>query len=219
MESGKKNGIAALNTTKYWSDRELIVNKTYGGFTEEVYQVLKLNQNLIRELSEEILKNNFPDTLHEDILAQVGLDLEPAGKKVRSPEFRNQVLNAYEYRCAICDFNVRLGDTLVAVEAAHIKWHQAGGPGSEQNGIALCSLHHKLFDRGVFTLNNAMVLKVAENAHGTHGMEERLMRFNGQEIRKPRQPDHYPEENFINWHVREVFRGRCDINSYFLGSK
>ena len=200
-------GIEALHTKKNWSDRELIENQTTGGFTEEVYQVLKSNQALVSELAEEILKNSFPGTLHEDILAQVGLDLKPAGLKVRSPDFRSRVLSAYEYRCAVCDFNVRLGDTLVAVEAAHIKWHQAGGPDNIVNGIALCSMHHKLFDRGVFTFQKKMTFQVAENAHGTHGMEEWLMRYHGQEIRKPQRPDYYPQEGFINWHVREVFRG------------
>ena len=201
------NGTEVLHPKKDWSDRELMDNQTSGGFTDEVYQVLKSNQNLVRELAEEILKNNFPDTLHEDILSQVGLELEPAGKKVRSPEFRSRVVSAYEYRCAVYDFNVRLGETLVAVEAAHIKWYQAGGPDSIENGIALCSLHHKLFDRGVFTLNENMIFQVAENAHGTHGMDEWLMRYHGQEIRKPQRPAYYPQDGFINWHVREVFRG------------
>ncbi len=50
----------------------------------------------------------------------------------------------------------------MAIEAAHIKWHQAGGPDIEQNGIALCSMHHKLFDRGVFTITNTMKLQVAK---------------------------------------------------------
>ena len=29
---------------------------------------------------------------------------------------------------------------------------QAGGPDHESNGLALSSLHHKLFDMGVFTV-------------------------------------------------------------------
>jgi predicted restriction endonuclease len=57
---------------------------------------------------------------------------------------------------AVCGFDVRLGNILIAIEAAHIKWHQAGGPDEERNGLALCSLHHKLFDRGVFTVSNSM---------------------------------------------------------------
>jgi putative restriction endonuclease len=211
----KIEGRENLNTKKDWSDRELIDNETTGGFTEPVYSLLQGNQGLVNEIATTILRKNFPDTLHEDILLQVGLDLEytdsqgidAATRTTRSPDFRNRILTAYEYRCAVCGFNVRLGHALVAVEAAHIKWHQAGGPDHEQNGIALCSLHHKLFDRGVFTLNESMVFQVAENANGTHGMDEWLIRFHGQEIRRPQRPEYYPEEGFINWHVKEVFRG------------
>ncbi|MDY6826606.1 MAG: HNH endonuclease [Bacillota bacterium] len=93
------------------------------------------------------------------------------------------------------------------MEAAHIKWHQAGGPDEIVNGIALCSMHHKLFDRGVFTLNDDMIFRVAEDAHGTGGMEEWLMRYHGKQIRKPQRPNYYPDDDFLHWHVREVFRG------------
>ena len=211
------NGLDVLNTNKNWSDRELEVNETEGGFTEPVFNLFKNNPTLVRETATDVLRKNFPGTIHQDILDQVGLNLEisettvqadETGTKLsRSPDFRKRVLKAYERKCAVWGFNVRLGDTLVAVEAAHIKWHQAGGPDREQNGIALCSLHHKLFDRGVFTLNDNMLFQVAENAHGTHGMDEWLMCYHGEEIRKPQRPDYFPENNYINWHVREVFRG------------
>jgi putative restriction endonuclease len=74
------------------------------------------------------------------------------------------VLTAYQFQCAGCGFNVRVGDLLVFLEAAHIKWHQAGGPDSEANGVALCALHHKLFDRGAFTLSKDMKIQVSEKA-------------------------------------------------------
>jgi putative restriction endonuclease len=73
----------------------------------------------------------------------------------------------------VCGFDVRLGNILIAVEAAHIKWHQAGGPDEERNGLALCSLHHKLFDRGVFTISNSMSVIVSESANGTKGFQDR----------------------------------------------
>lgn len=125
-------GKKALDTIKDWIDRELIENHTFGGFTEEVYTLLKQDRELLFELARIILDQYFDDTLHPDILAQVGLDLENNLTRVgldqeggieqlRSHDFRDRVLRAYEYRCAVCGFNVRLGDTLVAVEAAHIK--------------------------------------------------------------------------------------------------
>ena len=35
----------------------------------------------------------------------------------RAPAFRREVLRAYERRCAVCDFDVRLGEDLIDVEA------------------------------------------------------------------------------------------------------
>ncbi|NMB42064.1 MAG: restriction endonuclease [Firmicutes bacterium] len=200
-------GKQILNTTKDWTDRELIDNETAGGFAEGAYTLLRNDRKLLNDLARFILDNYFPGTLHQDILAQVGLELESDARLIRRPDFRDRVLRAYEYRCAVCGFNVRLGDTLVAVEAAHIKWHCYGGPDHEVNGIALCSLHHRLFDRGAFTLDSSYVLRVAENAHGTCGFKEWLMRYHDHPIRRPQSPAYYPSGNYINWHLREVFRG------------
>jgi len=69
----KIEGRENLNTKKDWSDRELIDNETTGGFTEPVYSLLQGNQGLVNEIATTILRKNFPDTLHEDILLQVGI--------------------------------------------------------------------------------------------------------------------------------------------------
>ena len=199
-------GQKVLDSSVSWGDRILIENKSYGGFTEEVYSTLIKDKDLLREIAGIILERNFPDTIHTDILEAIGLNLETIVKP-RDANFRERILQAYEYSCAVCGFNVRLGHTLFAVEAAHIKWHQAGGPDVENNGIALCTLHHKLFDRGVFAINPAMELKVAERAHGTQGFEEWLMRYHGNTIRGPQRTQYQPAELYLNWHIREVFRG------------
>lgn len=189
------------------SNRILLDNAVGGGFNEEAFSLLKGNNSLIREIAELILNQHFPDTVHEDILNHIGLDLEFSGKRVRNPQFREKILRAYEYSCAVCGFNVRLGNNLVGVEAAHIKWHQAGGPDIEKNGIALCSMHHKLFDRGVFAISEDNVFLLAEEAHGTNGFNEWLFKYHGKKIRQPIHPDYYPQNTYVDWHIREVFRG------------
>jgi len=123
--------------------------------------------------------------------------------------FYKWVLIAYEYSCAVCGFNVQLGNQSVALEAAHIQWHQAGGPDREENGLALCSLHHKLFDRGVFMVSSNRKLYVAESARGSRGFDDWLMKFHGREIRSPIHPDYSPNQQYINWHEREVFKGKA----------
>jgi putative restriction endonuclease len=95
----------------------------------------------------------------------------------------------------------------IALDAAHIRWHQAGGPDQEGNGLALCVLLHKTFDLGAFTLNPDGVSLVSDQAHGTAGFEEFLMRHHGRRVRPPQRRAWHPEPDFLAWHGRKVFRG------------
>lgn len=204
------DGIWELNTLidkRNFSDRQLVSSQVAGGFLPEVLILLRNNENFIQELAEQLLNEHFSETMHQDIMEEIGLDFSNNCKKrLRDPDFRARILKAYEYSCAICGFNVRLGNNLVAIDATHIQWHQAGGPDTEENGIALCSLHHKLFDRGVFTINEDSKMIVAETAHGSHGFDEWLMRFHDRIIKAPIHPRYQPKSHYIGWHMREVFR-------------
>ncbi len=188
---------------------ELLKYDVYGGFTEKIYREISKDNQLFADIVSGLLDSNFPASIHEDILQAVGIGLETyrPERGIRDPRFRERVLTAYQFQCAVCGFNVRVGDMLVALEAAHIKWHQAGGPEIENNGVALCALHHKLFDRGAFTINENMKIEVSEKAHGTSGFDEWLLKFHGKPIRQPQRPKYYPEPLFVHWHVREVFQG------------
>jgi putative restriction endonuclease len=116
------------------------------------------------------------------------------------------VLTAYEFRCAVCGFDVRLGPVSIGLDAAHIRWHQAGGPETEDNGLALCVLHHKTFDLGAFTVADGLLL-VSDQANGTSGFLESLMTFHGRPIREAQHPDWRPHRRHLEWHGREVFKG------------
>jgi putative restriction endonuclease len=111
-------------------------------------------------------------------------------------------------RLPYCGFDVRLGSVSIALDAAHIRWHQAGGPDVEVNGLALCVLHHKTFDLGAFTVADGVVL-VSDRAHGTAGFEEWLMAHHGRPLRDPQRPDWRPEPEHLAWHGREVFKGEA----------
>ena len=180
-----------------------------GGFLTSVFKLLRSDRRFALDLAKRLLDGHFPESIHDDIFQAVGIAREMAtdAKTIREPAFRNRVLRAYEYRCAVCDFDVRVGNIPIALEAAHIKWHQAGGPDEEVNGIALCTLHHKLFDRGAFAIGEECRIVVSEEAHGSKGFNEWLLAFHGQLLRKPQRPSYCPEQEFAKWRLREVFRG------------
>ena len=196
------------------SKKYLRDNHVLAGFTDEVYQLLKANSDLLEQVAMQLLEDNFPPSVHQDILDEVGLDFEaipqPANQKraKRDPTFRRRVLEAYDYRCAICSFSVRMENTPIALEAAHIKWFQAGGPDIESNGLALCSLHHKLLDRGAMAISAEHKIVVSEKANGHGGFQEWVLNFDGKPLLKPRQLAYAPKLEFTDWHIREVFQGK-----------
>ena len=197
-KNGKSTGDAYIEDLR---------NHGVGGFPEPIAYQLQKDPQLAFEIVQNLLGAHFPFSYHEDILQTVGLSLPLQIPRSRIPNFRENVLKAYNYRCAVCGFDVKLRHQPVALEASHIKWHRAGGPDTEVNGLALCSLHHKLFDRGVFTLSAKLEVLVSEYANGSVGFEEWLMEFHGKEISFPQRRAYHPNENFTGWHLKEVFKG------------
>lgn len=183
-----------------------------GGLTEPVYKLLRADRRLLSEVARDLLSAHFPESLHDDILLAVGIDPDFTAErrgKGRPAGFREAVLLAYERRCAVCGFDVRIGARTVAIDAAHIRWRQAVGPDHVQNGIALCVLHHKLFDKGAFTLSqpaDGSVVLVSEAVVGTTGFDEWLGRYHRQAIRAPIRSTYHPAGQHLDWHLREVFQ-------------
>jgi len=95
-------------------------------------------------------------TVQEDILESLRIIDNPISSEkvmIETPNSGTRSCLPMSIAAAVCGFNVRIGNVVVALEAAHIKWHQAGGADIQENGLSLCSLHHKLFDRGAFTVD------------------------------------------------------------------
>jgi putative restriction endonuclease len=202
---------------------ELRMHHVHGGFPPDVYEALRKVPGLLEAVTTRVLETNFPATLHADIAAAVGLSLdspvphaaegtEPrtydrTDRRRRDPGFRERVLRAYEYRCCICGFDLRIGQVSAGLEAAHILWHHLGGPDIEPNGLALCALHHKLFDLGAFTVE-PIALRVIFSQHaiaGERGMRGEL-RHHGQQLLAPQQSDMRPAPQFLIWNQKNVFK-------------
>lgn len=188
---------------------ELFKHNARGTFAEPVTAAFAADPSLVGDIARQLLNEHFPDSVHSDILEAVGLTIGPPGpvSHARDSGFRKRVLKAYEYRCSVCGYNVRLGANLLGLEAAHIKWHQAGGPDSEINGLALCPLHHKSFDLGAFTVRADLMILVSDEVNGSCGVEEVLMRHHATALREPQRPEHRPMQQFLDWHLWQVFKG------------
>ncbi|MBT2759932.1 phosphorothioated DNA-binding restriction endonuclease [Paenibacillus sp. ISL-20] len=203
-----------LRNDGYWEvnqeiDKKITIkqlNNTSGGFTKEVHALLLNNPSLIEELTSMLLEYYFAETQYDDLLNSTGLMTMTIKKRPRSPLFRKNVLETYGYRCAVCGFNLHLNHSYVGLEAAHIKWHKYGGPDKEENGLALCSLHHTLFDYGSFTIHKNNILVVSSSALSYGDSSKLLFGYHGQEILKPYNPNHSPNKLYLEWHNDEIFK-------------
>lgn len=204
----ERSNVLSVNKSGDVKKTELREKDIRAGFTSEVYNLLKEKPNIIDKICSSLLNSHFPDTIHEDIILETGLNLEVEHifRRKRDANFRREVLQAYQYRCAVCDFDVRIGAKTICLEAAHIKWHSAGGPDSVDNGISLCTLHHKLFDLGAFTLDENLYFLVSEKVVGTDGFDLWLGRYHGSEIMKPVRAVYEPKTEYVAWNQKQVFK-------------
>jgi putative restriction endonuclease len=187
---------------------ELLRLGAVGQFPPDVLVALRRDPSLIHDIAHALLGQHFPETMHDDILSAVGLSIDmPRAARRRDPEFRGKVITAYEHRCAICGFSVSLGNTDLGLEAAHVKRHQAGGPDTQDSGLALCVMHHKMLDRGAVTVREDYAVVVSEQVHGSSGFEEWLPDFHGRPLRRPQRAECLPAAEHLRWHWKEVFRG------------
>jgi putative restriction endonuclease len=176
-----------------------------GGFTEKIFSRVDIKYS--SALIQFLLDVHFPDTVHQDILDILGLEIKAISKKSRrDPAFRKEVLRAYEYRCAVCGFQAHIAGAPVGLDAAHIKWHTADGPDRVPNGMTLCSLHHKLFDRGVFSLDDRLKVIVSADATGNQSFQKMMLDYHGHNILIPGSRKYYPSDAYIEWHQEQVFQ-------------
>lgn len=202
---------------------ELRTHHVLGGFPEDVDHALRHVPGLLEAVAARVLDMCFPATLHADIAAAVGLSLDQAmtvhageqappdyitvERRRRDPGFRERVLRAYEYRCCVCGFDLRIGQLSAGLEAAHIQWHHVGGPDVEPNGLALCALHHKLFDLGAFTVEPSEHRVVfSQHAIARDRSSQGELRHHGQPMLAPQQVDMRPAPGFLAWNLKNVFK-------------
>ena len=155
----------------------------------------------------ELLDIAFPESLHQEVLEEVGLHhLVAVVPARRDPRFKRAVLRAYESRCAFCGFDGTLRSRPVAVEAAHVKMRSHRGPDDLANGIALCVLHHRLFDRGAMGLNGDLRILISEDMivrDRRAGVS--LIDLVGLPMRRPLHGYDPPAVRYVNWHYQNIF--------------
>lgn len=163
-----------------------------------------------------IVETHFPETVAPDVLLASGLDPDlvlhsgpmteaKVAQRQRSRRWVAEILKAWDECCAFCGYDGRLGAMPVGIEAAHVRWFNLGGPNDLDNGFALCSLHHKLFDRGALGLSPDMTVLVSPTFTARTEASKRVYELHGREL-QPRPGTDLPAERHRAWHQEQVFK-------------
>ncbi len=124
----------------------------------------------------------------------------------RSVAFRSVVRMAYDYTCAMCGIRVLTPEGATAVEASHIvPWHVSHND-DPRNGLALCGLHHWVFDQGLVCIDGDFRVKISPVIEKSDLGSEPLRNLNDSEIHKPLERFFWPAKQALSWHRKRVFR-------------
>jgi putative restriction endonuclease len=119
-----------------------------------------------------------------------------AKRRLHQARFRLEVLRAYETRCAVC----RL-PWAELLDAAHIvpDREEKGAP-VVPNGLALCRLHHGVFDTDLMGIRPDGVIELSRTLLETRDgptLEHAVKAFHGQHLHLPRQREDQPGQRFL----------------------
>lgn len=195
-----------------------------GRLEPELRGALDGERSLLGRMARVLLDIHFPPSLHAELCEAVGLDLElaeteavavgPGGgarsadRRVRDRRMRDLVLTAYEFQCAFCGYDGMLGGRTVGLEAAHVRWWSFDGPDEVDNGLCLCSLHHKLLDKGALGLGDGNRISVSRSFTGRNEASRyQVLALAGQPLLGPQAGRPAVAGPHREWHARQVFRG------------
>jgi putative restriction endonuclease len=186
-----------------------------GRFPTDLEDALAANPRLINAAARVLVEAHFPENVATDLLTAVGLDpdavvhtavLPDAPGPRRDPAWRSAVLQAWDRQCAFCGFDGQILGVTVALDAAHVRWFAYDGPNDLDNGLALCVLHHKLFDRGALGIDEHLRIRVSTAYTSRTAAGQSLYELDRRQLHaRPGTP--LPAVHHVAWHRTQVFKG------------
>lgn len=192
-----KNGISGL-THFSKADREIWNNfhHRWDLLVEESQQILsKLQVPKVKYVSDEtriISQPGGTTQKQETVLVRLGQSF-----------FRRAVLSSYDYSCCICGIDI----PALLIGSHIIPWsvndQQRTDP---ENGLCLCALHDKAFDRGLVSVSENLNILVSSTVAKSRCdfTKTAITNFSGKKICLPNRFS--PNYECLSWHVENVFQ-------------
>jgi putative restriction endonuclease len=191
-----KRGITGLT---HYSKADKAVWTEYAGHWDDL---VKESQKVLADLGIRGQKENI-DEFETWRIPTGTTERQITGvQRVYQDFFRRTVLASYDYSCCICS-----ADLPVLLNASHIiPWsvdkEQRINP---ENGLCLCVLHDRAFDRGILAIDDQMIISVSIKARKSRNdfIQRTIVEYAEKSIKAPRR--FFPRPEFLNWHYRNIF--------------
>lgn len=160
------------------------------------------NEAMIAE-SERIMATVMKDDYTETTITDMDFFAENreimTNARIRQDFFREAVLSNFNDQCCITGI-----DRKELLVASHIiPWaNDADNRLNPQNGLCLNALHDRAFDRGLITLDDALVVVVSPQLPRTKQLSL-ILDYEGRQITKPEK--FMPGRQFLAFHRKNVF--------------
>ena len=166
-------------------------------FRMREYEVERLLDNYLTEINQ--------TNLEEILTGCYSVDdrLNPVLIRTKQQTFRSVILSNYNNRCCVCGL-----DNPELLVASHIiPWSRdKNNRLNPSNGLCLCVLHDKCFDRGFISLTNDYKILVSSQLKKSKSelISNSIIRYSGRQINLPVK--YRPDIKFIEYHRKNIFK-------------
>lgn len=181
----RRQGFALIDRPLSCIESGRVVSTTAATIDDRVLDAVEFRQ-------QEVI-NETPEADDEEISLGAGL--------FNSVNFRDFVMQAYGFKCAVTRRVIRCGE-FNNLEAAHIKPRAHNGLYLPCNGIALSRDMHFAFDKGFFTVDDDYKIKVHPNVLQT---DSYINQYEGANLALPRQDYFKPRREYLHYHQDNIF--------------
>jgi hypothetical protein len=150
-------------------------------------------------IPEEIMKEAVVQQAEVLSEEQQGVESTRGASLFGSESFRDFVMMAYEYKCAVTGKSI-VYKNLNNLETAHIQPRAQAGTYLPCNGIALSRDIHWAFDKGFITISDDYKVILHDEIRGSI-----LEEYNDKQIFVPKDPYFQPEKKFLQHHRDRIF--------------
>jgi len=162
-----------FNVEEYWTE------KGQEGYKVYRFRLIEINSILEKSVEKNVIKKSSQVTAEGN--ANPGRKLITSSSIIRDQKLAKQVKELYEYKCQICNIQIKVPTGFYA-ESAHIKplGNPHNGPDTIRNIICLCPNHHVMFDKYSFSIDDNFDLIGIEgslNVHKDHNINKEFLKY------------------------------------------